>query len=119
VQTGVPFGGAPATWITERSACAHADLIAMATLDRSGPNRWLHGSVAEAVVSHAGVPVLLIRAAEALHPIECFGMQRPELVVPLDGLSLAEAALPLECVGWRAQSADTSCWWELFLHPAN
>ena len=26
----------------------------MATHDRSGPNRWLHGSVAEAVVIHEG-----------------------------------------------------------------
>jgi nucleotide-binding universal stress UspA family protein len=35
VQTGVPFGGSPATWITEEVATRHADLIVMATHDRS------------------------------------------------------------------------------------
>ena len=44
VQTGVPFGGSPAAWITEEVAMRHADLIVMATHDRSGPNRWLHGA---------------------------------------------------------------------------
>jgi nucleotide-binding universal stress UspA family protein len=95
VQTGVPFGGSPATWITEEVAIRHADLIVMATHDRSGPNRWLHGSVAEAVVGHADVPVLLIRATEGVSPVERFGAPRPVFVVPLDGSRLAEAALPL------------------------
>jgi nucleotide-binding universal stress UspA family protein len=95
VQTGVPFGGSPAAWITEEVAIRHADLIVMATHDRSGPNRWLHGSVAEAVVSHAGVPVMLVRATEGVRPIERLGVPLPELIVPLDGSSLAEAALPL------------------------
>jgi nucleotide-binding universal stress UspA family protein len=95
VQTGVPFGGSPAAWITEEVAIRHADLIVMATHDRSGPNRWLHGSVAEAVVSDAGVPVMLVRAIEGVRPIERLGVPLPELIVPLDGSSLAEAALPL------------------------
>jgi nucleotide-binding universal stress UspA family protein len=55
----------------------------------------LHGSVAEAVVGQAGVPVLLVRAAEGMRPTERLGEGRPELIVPLDGSSLAEAALPL------------------------
>jgi nucleotide-binding universal stress UspA family protein len=95
VQTGVPFGGSPAAWITEEVAIRHADLIVMATHDRSGPNRWLHGSVAEAVVGQAGVPVLLVRATEGVRPNERLGMPQPELIVPLDGSSLAEAAVPL------------------------
>jgi len=95
VQTGVPFGGSPATWITEEVVIRHADLIVMATHDRTGPNRWLHGSVAEAVVSHSGVPVLLIRATDGVPPIEHFDVPRPELIVPLDGSSRAESALPL------------------------
>jgi len=95
VQTGVPFGGSPATWITEEVDMRHADLIVMATHDRSGPNRWLHGSVAESVVSHADVPVLLVRATEGEIPIERLGTPRPEFIVPLDGSPLAEAALPL------------------------
>jgi nucleotide-binding universal stress UspA family protein len=95
VQTGVPFGGSPVAWITEEVSMRHADLIVMATHDRSGPNRWLHGSVAEEVVGHAGVPVLLVRATEGGRPMARLGVPRPELVVPLDGSSLAEAALPL------------------------
>ena len=37
------------------------DLVAMSTHGRSGVGRWLLGSVAERVVRHSGVPVLLIR----------------------------------------------------------
>jgi nucleotide-binding universal stress UspA family protein len=45
-------------------ACAHeveADLIAMSTHGRTGPSRWLLGSVADRVVRGAGMPVLMIR----------------------------------------------------------
>ncbi len=38
------------------------DVIAMSTHGRSGPARWLMGSVAERVVRHSKRPVLLIRA---------------------------------------------------------
>ena len=44
--------------------CAHeveADLIAMSTHGRTGPSRWLLGSVADRVVRGAGMPVLMIR----------------------------------------------------------
>jgi nucleotide-binding universal stress UspA family protein len=94
VETGVPFAGSPATWIVEEVHLRHADLIVMATHDRAGPNRWLHGSVAEAVVSQTSVPVLLVRV-EGAGPIQRFGRPRPEFVVPLDGSTLAEAALPV------------------------
>jgi nucleotide-binding universal stress UspA family protein len=40
---------------------AKADLIAMSTHGRTGPARWLLGSVAEKVVRNSNVPVLLIR----------------------------------------------------------
>lgn len=38
-----------------------ADLIAMTTHGRTGPARWLMGSVAERVVRAAKIPVLIIR----------------------------------------------------------
>ena len=38
------------------------DVIAMSTHGRTGPARWLLGSVAERVVHSSNVPVLLIRA---------------------------------------------------------
>jgi nucleotide-binding universal stress UspA family protein len=37
------------------------DVIVMATHGRTGPTRWFLGSVAEEVVRHAPVPVLLVR----------------------------------------------------------
>ncbi|HNA53207.1 MAG TPA: universal stress protein [Anaerolineales bacterium] len=38
------------------------DVIAMSTHGRTGPARWLLGSIAERVVHNSNVPVLLIRA---------------------------------------------------------
>ncbi len=38
----------------------HADVIAMSTHGRSGVQRWLMGSVAEQVVHHAHIPVMLV-----------------------------------------------------------
>ena len=40
------------------------DCIAMSTHGRTGPARWLIGSIAERVVHNSKVPVLLIRASE-------------------------------------------------------
>jgi nucleotide-binding universal stress UspA family protein len=42
------------------------DVIAMSTHGRTGPARWIMGSVAERVVRNSKVPVLLIRATEKL-----------------------------------------------------
>lgn len=42
-----------------------ADLIAMTTHGRSGLNRLMFGSVAEAVLRHVHLPVLLMRVTEA------------------------------------------------------
>ncbi len=38
------------------------DVIAMSTHGRTGPARWLLGSIAERVVRNSNIPVLLIRA---------------------------------------------------------
>ncbi len=38
----------------------HADVIAMSTHGRSGIQRWLMGSVADRVVRHSHIPVMLI-----------------------------------------------------------
>lgn len=38
----------------------HADMIAMSTHGRTGVKRWLMGSVADKVVHHAHIPVMLI-----------------------------------------------------------
>ena len=41
-----------------------ADLIVMSTHGRSGLGRWVYGSVADRVLRHADVPVLLVRISE-------------------------------------------------------
>lgn len=41
------------------------DLIIMSTHGRSGMGRWVYGSIADRVLRHAPVPVLLVRSAEA------------------------------------------------------
>lgn len=49
----------------ELLAATHSgDLLAMASHGRSGPARWLLGSVAEEVTRHADCAVLLVRAEE-------------------------------------------------------
>jgi nucleotide-binding universal stress UspA family protein len=49
--------------VHELTQCARAgDLIVMATHGRGGVRRWLIGSVAEEVIRHSPVPVLLVRA---------------------------------------------------------
>jgi nucleotide-binding universal stress UspA family protein len=47
------------------AAAARADLIAMTTHGRTGVGRLLFGSVAEAVLRRADVPVFLMRLAAA------------------------------------------------------
>jgi nucleotide-binding universal stress UspA family protein len=53
--------GRPADEILAAAKESGADLIAMATHGRTGLGRLLFGSVAEAVLRHAPVPVFMIR----------------------------------------------------------
>jgi nucleotide-binding universal stress UspA family protein len=57
--------GRPDAEIVEAAREAGVDLIAMSTHGRSGLGRLLFGSVAEQVLRHADVPVLMIRQAPA------------------------------------------------------
>ena len=58
--------GRPAEEILAAARERGADLIAMATHGRTGLGRLLFGSVAEAVLRHASVPVFMIRQPEAV-----------------------------------------------------
>ena len=53
--------GSVAETILDVCSEIHADLIAMSTHGRSGVSRWLLGSVADRIINHSPVPVLLIR----------------------------------------------------------
>lgn len=93
-ECGVAFGSA-ADWIIEEINLRKGDMVVMATHDRSGPDRWVHGSVAEAVISRASVPVVVVRASGRAGVVERFEQPDPVLLVPLDGSELAEAAVPV------------------------
>lgn len=54
--------GSVAEVILEVAEELQVDVIAMSTHGRTGPARWLLGSIAERVVHNSKVPVLLIRA---------------------------------------------------------
>ena len=61
--------GEPAEQIQEVATIAQADLVAMATHGRSGLQRLMLGSVADKVIHHVNIPVLLVRPTEtALAP---------------------------------------------------
>jgi nucleotide-binding universal stress UspA family protein len=55
--------GSVAEVILEVAEELQVDAIAMSTHGRTGPARWLLGSIAERVVHSSKVPVLLIRAS--------------------------------------------------------
>ena len=57
-------GGDPAQEIVAAARDAGADLIAMSTHGRGGLGRLIFGSVAEAVLREAKIPVLLMRTTE-------------------------------------------------------
>jgi len=84
--------GSPAEWIVAESAVGTVDLITMSTHGRTGPGRWLFGSVAESVVAGSPVPVLVERAWQPIRR-EPLLSDQPTLLVPLDGSTFAESAI--------------------------
>lgn len=56
--------------ILEAAKHRKADLIALSTHGRSGPERWVMGSVADAVVRHAELPCLVLPARAVASDIE-------------------------------------------------
>jgi nucleotide-binding universal stress UspA family protein len=83
--------GSPAQEIVALAGRLEDPLVVLATAARRGIERLVFGSVAEEVVRHAGVPVLLLRAGTQ-SPTELPRIAR--IAVPLDGSRHAEEALP-------------------------
>jgi nucleotide-binding universal stress UspA family protein len=82
-----------------------ADLIVMTSHGRTGLSRAWMGSVADGVVRHASVPVLILRAetAKPRHPHEAQLFHR--ILVPLDGSTTAAAIIPTAAEMARATNA--------------
>lgn len=87
--------GDPATAIVTHAAVApQVEGIAMTTHGRSGLDRVLFGSVAEAVIHAVPKPVLVIRARADTEPAPAAPrLPYQTILVPLDGSVVAEAAL--------------------------
>jgi len=93
-STRTILSGAPGKAILKHVAESDSEMIVMATHGRGPLSRVWLGSVADALVRHADVPILLVRPKEDDAP-ELTPASRPEsLLVPLDGSDLAERALP-------------------------
>jgi len=56
--------GAAADAIVQRAKALNVDLIVMGTHARTGIAHFLHGSVAEAVIRHGRVPVLIVHEGD-------------------------------------------------------
>ncbi|MCC7370853.1 MAG: universal stress protein [Chloroflexi bacterium] len=83
-------GEHPAARILRAADEQKVDILVMSTHGASGLGRWLYGSVADAVLNQARVPVLLVPSTSH-HP---WPKDRPlKVMVPLDGSDLSEAAL--------------------------
>lgn len=80
----------PVPAILDAARQHHADLIVMSTHGRSGLGRMVYGSVADDILRHAAIPVLLVPATID----HAWPADRPlTVLVPLDGSELAEEAL--------------------------
>ncbi|WP_280536354.1 universal stress protein [Halopenitus sp. POP-27] len=80
--------GTPSSTIVEYADRYGHDLIVMSTHGRTGVARYLQGSVSEAVVRHASVPVLTVRT----QPDERLRFPYDDVLIPTDGSAGATRA---------------------------
>jgi nucleotide-binding universal stress UspA family protein len=86
--------GQAVTAILDATADEHVSLVAMSTHARGGLGRLIYGSVADAVLRHAPVPVLTVPP----HGLDEWPPdQRIKILVPLDGSQVSKAALAPAC----------------------
>ncbi len=96
--------GVAASMLTVEGEAAHgilvaakeqqADLIVISSHGHTGFKRWMVGSVAQKVARHSPVPVLILRSTgEKQISLPPAGERPVRVLVPLDGSTLAEAAL--------------------------
>ena len=98
--SGVPtsrtiIDGSPADRLAEYAQRKRVDLIAMSTHGRGPVSRAWMGSVADRVIRHVDVPVILIRAEEESDVDLAQEAEFKRILVALDGSSRAEKSLQL------------------------
>jgi nucleotide-binding universal stress UspA family protein len=90
--------GNAAQTLLDYEGATHIDLVVMATHGRSGLARFALGSVADQLVHHGSVPLLLVHAFGTPATLE-------RLLVPLDGSPLAEQGLAVA----RTLASQVAC----------
>jgi nucleotide-binding universal stress UspA family protein len=101
LSTAATLTGPVGLALAEHVRELRTDLVVMATHGRGGVRRAWLGSVADYLVRHLEVPVLLVRASE--------GTQRGgRILVALDGSALAEQALETATAMARFRDAEVS-----------
>jgi nucleotide-binding universal stress UspA family protein len=91
LSSAVTLTGEPGPGLAQYAREMAIDLVVMATHGRGGIRRAWLGSVADHLIRHLEVPVLLVRPTEGAAPQGRPGAGR--ILVPLDGSPLAEEAL--------------------------
>jgi nucleotide-binding universal stress UspA family protein len=82
------------------------ELVVMATHGRGGVRRAWLGSVADYLIRHLELPVVLVRPAEEGAAAPARPAEGGQILVPLDGSALAEEALQPAAALARAWSAE-------------
>lgn len=85
--------GGASEMICERATEIDADLIVMTSHARTGFGRMWLGSVADAIVRNATIPVLMLRPVERAADREAAKSLFKHVLLPLDGSSLAAEAI--------------------------
>jgi nucleotide-binding universal stress UspA family protein len=99
VETLVEFG-LPAQVILDTVKSLGADGVIIGSHGRTGLSRWMLGSVAQPIVRHSSVPVLLLRQQGPALDEDGLSERPFRILVPLDGSEVAEAALePAQILG--------------------
>jgi len=92
VSTVGPLAGEIGPILAEQVLELGIDLVVMATHGRGGVQRLWLGSVADYLIRHVDVPVLLVRPGAGSAPTG-IASAATEIMVPVDGSTLAEEAL--------------------------
>jgi nucleotide-binding universal stress UspA family protein len=86
--------GLPAQYILAAARSGEVDLTVLCSHGRTGFTRWVLGSVAHTLAHESIVPTLVLHENETASLLAHPDAARPlRVLVPLDGLPLAEAAL--------------------------
>jgi nucleotide-binding universal stress UspA family protein len=92
-EVHVPFGSATSQILAVADS-TQADSIVLTSKGYTGMTRWVLGSVAEYVVRHASLPVLLLPEGDTLDAdLHSGHAQGLRVLVPLDGSFFAKTAL--------------------------